>query len=327
MGVPSRWPAVRRGAGAAGHAAAVVCDAARRLGAARPNAISRRALSRVVRPAGAAGFFRAGFFRRQRTREFSLAAAGVSCAAAVGAADTVAMADRVASRHLDVRGAGADRRPRLLRRGVVAGSARTQCGQQVVSLEFRRLGRAGARSRCDARADAGKHAPRRRQLQDRCRTRLRAERAGDSGARPSAQPASRPCAAAAAVGLAASRPQAVERYASAVGRRRHRCQLSRTTAALSRPVRDGRAAAAAESAQHRSRASALPAIRADAAALRGRLHSAGDGVDRYARSGRHRCAFFRAARLGVQGRCGACARRSAGRWTARNRCPLRHRTP
>ena len=139
LGVSSRWPVVRRGAGAGGHSAAAVRDAARWHRAAWRGFCAGRALSGVVRAAGAVRILRAGFFRRQRAREFPLAAAGLSRPAAAGAAGAVAMVYAMAPRRMDVGGGGSVRRPRLLRRGVVAGLTRTHCGQQVVSLEFRRL--------------------------------------------------------------------------------------------------------------------------------------------------------------------------------------------
>ena len=56
--------------------------------------------------------------------------------------------------------------------------------------------------------------------------------------------------------------------------------------ALPRTVRNGRPAAAAAGAQHRSRPAAFPAVRAGSPKPRRRMHDAGDGVDRHAGRGR-----------------------------------------
>lgn len=124
--------------------------------------------------------------------------------------------------------------------------------------------------------------------------------------------------AAAAVGAAQRRHA---RRAAAAGALAQRSALSRPVEALSRHLRDGRAAAAAHRDVHRSRLPALPAVRAAGATPARAVHRSGDGLDRHAAAGRARGRTGAGARLGIQGRRRAVAG-GACCWTgARSRRP------
>ena len=156
---------------------------------------------------------------------------------------------------------------------------RAHRGDEVVPVEFRRLGRARRRRARGPRRHARRHPHRGRQLQGRGRTGFRARRCRHRGAGASGQPPARPRPAAAPLEPGGHRRHR-SRRSGAAGDRRQRGRVQAPAAALPRAVPPLRSAAAAARAQRRPRPHPLPAVRHRRRAARPRrgVHAPGDGL-------------------------------------------------
>ena len=209
VGVPCRRPLVRRDPGLAGHAAAVRGAGAGRLARARPAYCPPSRYFALLGGLVVLGFFGLGFFADTERVSFHwplpgyLALLPLLPAVLAGWPRWLRVGDLAARRDSAWSCILGYYVARVAARNVRARSRRGE----VVSVQLRRLERAGRRRARAARGDAGGHAHRRRQLQDRRRARLRAGRSEYRGARPPAQPQARARAAVAAVGTAERRPR------------------------------------------------------------------------------------------------------------------------